>query len=93
MNFLLAIRILKKHGLDQIDIKILNRIQNDQKPYIKSYIEYNIYQILSYFIYNQLNITKKYFTINSGDLIINTNVENISINSKVISQLITKKYI
>jgi hypothetical protein len=90
MNFLLAIRILKKYGLNQIDIKILNRIQNDQRSYIQPYIEFNIYQILSYFIYNQLNITKKYFTINSGDLIINTNATDISINSKIILQPIAK---
>ena len=86
MNFLSAIRILKKYGLNQVDAKILNRIKNDQKPYIQSYIEFNIYQILSYFIYNQLNITKKYLSIKSGNLIINTNAANISINSKIILQ-------
>jgi len=84
MNFLSVIRILKKYGLNQIDVKILNRIKNDQKPYIQQYIQFNIYQILSYFIYNQLNVTKKYFSIKSGNLIINTNAANISMNSKII---------
>ena len=89
MNYLSAIRNLKKYGLNQIDLKILNRIQNDKNLYIQSFIEFNIYQILSYFIYNQINITKKYFSIKSGNLIINTNATGISIISKIILNSVT----
>ena len=51
MNFLTSIKILKKYGIENIDNKILTRIENNKKSYIKSFIEFNIYQILSFFIY------------------------------------------
>ena len=87
MNFLSAIKIFKKYGIDKIDTKILNRLENDKRPYIQSFIEFNIYQILSYFIYNKLNVNHKFTTIKSGNLIINTNKSEILLNIKDIELL------
>jgi len=83
MNFLLTIKIFKRYGIDNIDIKILNRIQNDKNSYIQSFIEFNIYQILSYFIYNQLNVTRKFITIKSGTLLVNTNKTGLIVQSNI----------
>ena len=84
MNFLLSIKILKKYGIENIDNKILERIENNKKSYIKSFIEFNIYQILSFFIYNQLNITHKFSTLKSGNLLVNTNKTGPIIQSNII---------
>jgi len=84
MNFLSAIKIFKKYGIEAIDTKILNRLQNDKNQYIQSFIEFNIYQILSYFIYNKLNVKQKFTTIKSGNLIINTNKTGPLVQSNLI---------
>jgi hypothetical protein len=84
MNFLTTIKIFKKYGLENIDNKILNRIQNDKNSYIQSFIEFNIYQILSYFIYNQLNVTRKFITLKSGTLLVNTNNSGPTVHSSII---------
>ena len=67
MDFLLVIKILKKYGINDIDIKILNRIENDKNFYIQSFIEFNIYQILTYFIYNH-----QFVTLKSKNLLVNS---------------------
>lgn len=90
MNFLLTIKIFKKFGIDNIDIKILDRMQNDKKTYIQLFIEFNIYQILSYFIYNQLNVTHKFITLKSGTLLVNTNKLGPTIHSGIILKPIIK---
>lgn len=93
MDFLSSIKILKKYGIENIDNKILNRIENNKKSFIKSFIEFNIYQILSFFIYNQLNITHKFATIKSGNLLVNTNKTGPIIQSNIILYpLIKNKY-
>ena len=84
MNFLLIIKILKKYGIDSIDKKILGRMENDRNWYIQSFIEFNIYQILTYFIYNQLNITHKFITLKSGNLLINSNKSGPIVQSNII---------
>jgi hypothetical protein len=84
MNFLLAIKILKKFGIDNIDKRILDRMEKDKNWYIQLFIEFNIYQILTYFIYNQLNITRKFITLKSGNLFINTNKSGPIIQSNII---------
>ena len=84
MNFLSAIKIFKKYGIETIDTKILNRLQNDKSPYIQSFIEFNIYQILSYFIYNKLNVNQKFTMIKSGNLIINTNKSGPIVQSNIV---------
>ena len=83
MDFLSIIKIFKRYGIDNIDIKILNKIQNDKNSYIQSFIEFNIYQILTYFIYNQLNITHKFFTLKSGSLLVNSNRSTPIIQSNI----------
>ncbi len=85
MDFLLVIKIFKKYGIDNIDIKILNRIQNDKNFYIQSFIEFNIYQILTYFIYNH-----KFVTIKSGNFLVNSNKLGPIIQSNIILQPIFK---
>ena len=85
MDFLLIIKIFKKYGIDNIDIKILNRIQNDKNFYIQSFIEFNIYQILTYFIYNH-----KFVTIKSGNFFVNSNKLGPIIQSNIILQPIFK---
>jgi len=84
MNFLSAIKIFKKYGIETIDTKILNRLENDKNPYIQSFIEFNIYQILSYFIYNKLNVNQKFTVIKSGNLIINTNKSGPIVQSNIV---------
>jgi len=84
MNFLSAIKIFKKYGIETIDTKILNRLENDKNPYIQSFIEFNIYQILSYFIYNKLNVNHKFRVIKSGSLIINTNKSGPIVQSNIV---------
>lgn len=84
MNFLSAIKIFKKYGIETIDTKILNRLENDKSPYIQSFIEFNIYQILSYFIYNKLNVNQKFTVIKSGNLIINTNKSGPIVQSNIV---------
>ena len=42
MNFLLVIKIFKRYGIDNIDIKILDRIENDKNLYIQSFRNYLI---------------------------------------------------
>jgi len=84
MNFLSAIKIFKKYGIETIDTKILNRIENDKRPYIQAFIEFNIYQILSYFIYNKLNVNQKFIVIKSGNLFINTNKSGPIVQSNLI---------
>lgn len=79
MDFLLVIKILKRYGIDNIDIKILNRIENDKNSYIQSFIEFNIYQILTYFIYNH-----KFITIKTGNLLVNSNKPGLIIHSNII---------
>jgi hypothetical protein len=90
MNFLSSIKILKKYGIENIDNKILERIQNNKKSYIQSFIEFNIYQILSFFIYNQLNITRKFITLKSSNLLVNTNRSGPIIQSNIILHPIIK---
>ena len=90
MNFLSAIKIFKRYGIDTIDTKILNRIENDKNPYIQPFIEFNIYQILSYFIYNKLNVNQKFTTIKCGNLLINTNKIGPIGNSNIILKSIVK---
>ena len=90
MNFLTTIKILKKYGLEDIDTKILDRIQNNKNSYIQSFIEFNIYQILSYFIYNQLNITRKFITLKSGSLLVNTNKLGPTVHSTIILNAMIK---
>ena len=90
MNFLSAIKIFKKYGVETIDTKILNRLENDKRPYIQSFIEFNIYQILSYFIYNKLNVNHKFTTIKSGNLIINTNKSGPIVQSNIVLHPIMK---
>jgi hypothetical protein len=90
MNFLTSIKILKKYGIENIDNKILTRIENNKKSYIKSFIEFNIYQILSFFIYNQLNITHKFTILKSTNLLVNTNKDGPIIQSKIILQPVIK---
>lgn len=85
MNFLLIIKILKKFGIDNIDNKILDRINNNKLSYIQSFIEFNIYQILSYFIYSH-----KFVTIKSGNLLINSNKKGIIVQSNIILHPIVK---
>jgi hypothetical protein len=93
MNFLSSIKILKKYGIENIDNKILTRIENNKKSYIKSFIEFNIYQILSFFIYNQLNITHKFTTLKSNNLLVNTNKDGPIIQSNIIlHQMIKNKH-
>jgi hypothetical protein len=93
MDFLSSIKILKKYGIENIDNKILERIQNNKKSYIQLFIEFNIYQILSFFIYNQLNITHKFITLKSGNLLVNTNKTGPIIQSNiVIHPLIKNKH-
>jgi len=93
MNFLSSLKILKKYGIENIDNKILTRIENNKKSYIKSFIEFNIYQILSFFIYNQLNITHKFTTLKSGNLLVNTNKAGPIIQSNIIlHQMIKNKH-
>ena len=93
MNFLTTIKILKKYGLEDIDTKILDRIQNDKNSYIQSFIEFNIYQILSYFIYNQLNVTHKFITLKSDSLLVNTNKLGPTVHSTIIlSAMIKNKH-
>ena len=84
MNFLLVIKILKKFGIDIIDKKILNRMEKDKNRYIQSFIQFNVYQILTYFIYNQLNITHKFITLKGGNLLVNTNKSGPIIQSNII---------
>jgi len=84
MNFLSAIKIFKKYGIETIDSKIISRIENDKRPYIQSFIEFNIYQILSYFIYNKLNVNQKFTVIKSGNLIINTNKSGPIVQSNIV---------
>ena len=90
MNFLPSIKILKKYGIENIDNNILNRIQNNKKSYIKSFIEFNIYQILSFFIYNQLNITHKFNTLTSGNLLVNSNKNEPIIESNIVIHPVIK---
>jgi hypothetical protein len=90
MNFLLVIKILKKFGIDNIDKKILDRMQKDKNWYIQSLIQFNVYQILTFFIYNQLNITHKFITLKSGNLLVNTNKSGPIIQSNIILQPIIK---
>jgi len=93
MNFLLIIKILKKFGIDNIDKKILDRMENDKNWYIQSFIEFNVYQILSYFIYNQLNITRKFTTLKVGNLFINSNKSGPSVQSNInVHPLIKNKH-
>ena len=93
MNFLLVIKVLKKFGIDDIDIKILNKIENDKNLYIQSFIEFNIYQILTYFIYIQLNINNKFITLKSGNLLVNCNKFGPIVQSNIILQpMIKNKY-
>jgi len=84
MNFLSAIKIFKKYGIETIDTKILNRMENDKRPYIQAFIEFNIYQVLSYFIYNKLNVNRKFIVIKSGNLFINTNKSGPIVQSDLI---------
>ena len=79
MNFLLVIKIFKRYGIDNIDIKILDRIENDKSIYIQSFIEFNIYQILTYFIYNH-----KFITLKGGNFIVNSNKSGPIIQSNII---------
>lgn len=90
MTFLSSIKILKKYGIENIDNKILERIENNKKSYIKSFIEFNIYQILSFFIYNQLNITNKFTILKSGNLLVNTNKTGPIIQSNFILHPVIK---
>ena len=90
MNFLLVIKILKKYGIDNIDKKILGRMENDKNSYIQSFIQFNIYQILTYFIYNQLNITRKFVTLKGGNLLVNTNKSGPIVQSNIILQPMIK---
>lgn len=90
MNFLSTIKIFKKYGIDNIDNKILERLQNDKNSYIQLFIEFNIYQILSYFIYNQLNVNRKFITLKSGSLFVNTNRAGTIINSNIVLRPIYK---
>jgi len=90
MNILTTIKILKKYGLEDIDTKILDRIQNDKNSYIQSFIEFNIFQILSYFIYNQLNVTRKFSTLKSGSLLVNTNKLGPTVHSTIILNAMIK---
>jgi len=79
MDFLLVINILKKYGIDNIDIKILNRMESDKNFYIQSFIEFNIYQILTYFIYNH-----KFVTLKNGNILVNSNKSGPIIQSNII---------
>jgi len=79
MDFLLVIKILKKYGIDNIDIKILNRMESDKNFYIQSFIEFNIYQILTYFIYNH-----KFVTLKNGNILVNSNKSGPIIQSNII---------
>ena len=90
MNFLLVIKILKKYGIENIDKKILDRMNNDKNWYNKLFIEFNIYQILTYFIYSQLNITRKFTTIKVGNLFVNTNKSGPTIHSNIVLQSMIK---
>jgi hypothetical protein len=93
MNFLSVIKILKKNGINNIDVKIFDRMNNDRNLYIKSFIEFNIYQILTYFIYNQLNINRKFITLKGGNLIVNTNKSGPIIQSNfILESMIKNKY-
>jgi len=83
--FLLVIKILKKYGINDIDIKILNRIENDKNFYIQSFIEFNIYQILTYFIYNN-----QFVTLKNGNLLVNSNKSGPIIQSNIIIHPIIK---
>jgi hypothetical protein len=85
MDFLLVIKILKKYGINDIDIKILNRIENDKNFYIQSFIEFNIYQILTYFIYNH-----QFVTLKSKNLLVNSNKSGPIIQSNIILHPIIK---
>lgn len=85
MDFLLVIKILKKYGINDIDIKILNRIENDKNFYIQSFIEFNIYQILTYFIYNH-----QFVTLKNGNLLVNSNKSGPIIQSNIIIHPIIK---
>ena len=86
MNVLSTIKILKKYGIDKIDNKILERIQNNKFSYIQSFIEFNIYQILSYFIYNHKFVTIK----GGGNLFINSNKIGPTVQSNIILHPIVK---
>jgi hypothetical protein len=90
MNFLLVIKIFKKYGIDNIDKKILGRMENDKNTYIPSFIQFNIYQILTYFIYNQLNITRKFVTLKNKNLLVNTNKSGPIVQSDIILQTMIK---
>lgn len=85
MNFLKTIKILKQFGIDNIDIKVLDRIQNNKLLYIQSFIEFNIYQILSCFIYNHTFVTLK-----GGTLLVNSNKIGPIIHSNIIIDPIIK---
>jgi hypothetical protein len=90
MNFLLIIKLLKRYGTYNIDTKILNRIENDRNSYIQSFIEFNIYQILTYFIYNQLNITRKFVRLKNKNFLINSNKSGPIVQSNIILQTMIK---
>ncbi len=90
MDFLLVIKIFKRYGINNIDIKILNRIENDKSSYIQSFIEFNIYQILTYFIYYHLNINIKFITLKNGNFVVNSNKQEPIIQSNIILQPMIK---
>jgi len=74
MNF------LKKIGFINTDI-ISSNINSNKN---KKFIEFNIYQILSYIIYNNINYNTKYTNIQNKNLIINTNKSGLLLETNII---------
>lgn len=78
MNF------LKKIGFINTDIITSNKNKNQK------FIDFNIYQILSYIIYNNVNNNTKYFNIQNKNLQINTNKSGLLLETNIILNPIIK---
>lgn len=59
MTIIDHIRFIKKIGYTNVDELIMKRIENDKKTYISSFVEFNIYQALTYLIYQKINVKRK----------------------------------
>jgi len=96
MSIINNINFLKKIGLTNIDTMVMKKIENDKSSYIERFINFNFYQILTYLIYQKINVKRKPQLLqtinlksrrkNLNDLQIFTNETGLNLQTNILLQ-------